>query len=301
MRDVIESIARRLRLWSPAMFASAAVFLLGALVALVMLVVRSSVVGDEGLGNGSQVILVLASWLVACYVVRESCSTQKIWRWIPNVCSGLITIALMSWSVSVPIALAVALPILLATVGSAVFEFMDWQTAPALPGEQSKPRTSAASDLVTSAEAQSATDSGLATFKSEESPTDEFENEDPDLWESVQREFSADSKLSHNVARWTGEDGEHTLVANVRCHLQPGCRTATIQLPVWPFLPGTPEVFCRVIDGGASEVRVTQNRPNGIAAEVSWPNKNNSELPESAVIEVVAMASSGEAVSDAAA
>ena len=301
MRDLIESIASRLRLWSPAMFASAAVYLLGALVALVMLIVRSSVVGDTGLSSGSQAILILVSWLVACYVVRESCSSQKIWRWIPNVCSGLITVALMSWSVSVPVALAVAMPILLATIGSAVFEFMDWQTMPGLPGEQPIRRSSVASELAASTETRAVSDSAPATIESAVSPPDDIEDEGSDLWESVQREFTADSNLTHNVARWTSEDGQQTLVANIRCHLQPGSRTATIQLPVWPFLPGTPEVFCRVIDGGASEVRVTQNRPNGIAAEVTWPNKNTSELPESAVIEVVAMASASQALSDVAA
>ncbi len=301
MRDLIKSIAGRLRQWSPATFVSAAVFLLGALIAMVMLIVRSSVVGDAGLNNGSQVILILASWLVACFVVRESCNLQKIARWIPNVCSGVMAIALMSWSVSVPIALAVALPILLATVGSATFEFMRWRLVPGTLGVENELNAKIVSGLAANPVSLAVNSSGPSAIANDESQSNDVEEEGSALWESVQREFTADSNLTHNVTRWTNEDGQQTLVANVRCHIEPGSRTATIQLPVWPFLPGTPEVFCRIVDGAATEVRVTQIRPNGIAAEVSWPGKNTNDVPESAIVEIVAISGVSETASSAAA
>ena len=46
MRDAMESVAKKFRQGSPAMFASAAVFIVGAVIAVTLLVVRSSVTGD---------------------------------------------------------------------------------------------------------------------------------------------------------------------------------------------------------------------------------------------------------------
>lgn len=302
MRDHFESIAGRLRLWSPAMFVSAAAFQLGAIIALVMLFVRPAIVGETGLSNGSQVILILVSWLVAFLLVHESCSTPRSWRWIPYVCSGLITIALMSWSVSVPIALAVASPIVFANAGNAVFEFMDWHTISGPASQQSNRLVNSGSGTEAIPGVQPAAESGFSAATNEMfTQNDAGETDGSDLWESVKREFTSDSNLSHNVSRWTGEDGDQSLVAIIRCHLKPGSRTAAIQLPVWPFMPGIPEVFCRVIDGDANEVRVTQKRPNGIAAEAVWPKMNDSGIPQTAIIELVAMARAGESCSESAA
>jgi hypothetical protein len=133
-----------------------------------------------------------------------------------------------------------------------------------------------------------------------EDESDDPEDNSGDLWQTVQHEFSTDHGLFQNVTRWTGPEGEQTLVANLRCQFQEKSRTLAVHLPIWPFLDSSPEVFCRVIDGPSAEVRTIQTRPNGIVVEITLSNPADSENNGGLILEIVAIASPVESATTAA-
>jgi hypothetical protein len=137
-----------------------------------------------------------------------------------------------------------------------------------------------------------------AGFQESEMSSDDLDDgveaEEARIWQEVQQEFSRDCNLQSNIARWTSADGTQTLVALVRCRVAGPARTTTVHLPVWPFFPGEPEVYCRMVDGSAAECHAIKCVPNGVAVEVALKNPVAGGDNGDWVLEIVAVSAAAE-------
>lgn len=266
-------------------------------------------------------VVVAASWLAATAIALAlNLRTRSLER-MASI-SGLVVIAaLAAWSASVPIAIMLAMPIVAVVGLYRAARYCGWsliQSSPTQPATEqsdspmahpvSPPATLASSKFEsagerdpslapTLAENADGNQAGDSLLDAQSSRDCELESEhepgdgmgDEDLWERVQTEVVRDASLSANITRWNHEDGSNTLVGNLRCHIPAGESSTLVQLPVWPFFAGEPDVHCSVVDDSDVRAKVIQNHANGIAVEVRRIGDEIAASAHEVVLEIVAL------------
>lgn len=281
------------------------------LVALLSLYVRSRIAPEFLDDVWFQVWLLACGWFLAALLLRELV-TGPTWSLATLGLVGiLMATALMAWSPALPVALAAAWPVLGVLIVAAIARQRGWRLVtgyPIRPVDVSP----AARDVRPEDDSQVGRSPPSQTELTETRPVEladapnpvetdieEAEHNEPDLWQSVQREFENDVGLVQNMTRWETDDGQQTMVVNMRCQLS-GPGATTVHLPLWPFLTNNPEVYCRAVAGPSAEIRVVDARPNGIAVEIRPTDVSDSLADNQLVIEIVAVAQAARQTSPAA-
>jgi hypothetical protein len=244
--------------------------------------------------------LLAGGWLAAACVIRESLALQSqngARRRVAPVATAIGlsgTVFLAAMSPDVVLGVAAIAPVLAATttllIGSTrPVSIAELHQALASPSS-SEPQAITDSETPSPSEAMQAAPS-LSAANSAEAAESEMadEEEASEVWQAVQREFVSDVGLMRNVTSWTTADGNETIVANLRCSIPHGARSAVAHVPFWPFLHSAPEVWCRQIDGPDAEIEVTESRPNGVAVELTLKNGSPPADNTAVVIEVIAV------------
>ncbi len=299
-------LAARLPL-SPGGIAGGVIPATGMLLALLLLAVRPRVAPDLLDQDWFQVLLLAASWFVAAVLWRESASRTAAPNGVLALFGILTGTALIVWSGSIAMALSVGLPVAGVLVVNLAAKAQAWQLTTTVRHQtvdrdpssgtgddrSSGPAIEFGGDRHSPPQADTrerqhpTVDSPEPGISREPDGEEDLEDAEGDVWRAVLSEFAVDPGLVQNLTRWETSDGQQTMVAHLRCQL-PESGVTNVHLPLWPFLPGNPEVFCRHVDGPSAEIRVVQCRPGGIvvAVQPAGPHPPGSRL----ILEIVAVA-----------
>lgn len=256
-------------------------------------------------GQGLLLLLISASVMCGLVLLHRIDKGGLVERVCHYNLATISVIALLVWSPNFAFSILVCAPVLIAATLPLWFRVFGYEYRGL--ADSGGPATSGRRDIDAMVDPGTGVhlppesrsiNSGIASEQLEPPAADaesDLESEH-DPWTFVRVQFAEDSTLAQNVAQWHQPDGARCIVANIRCHFSTLDETCIVQLPFWPILDQTPEVFCRVADGPAASIKATQELPHGLRLEVRLDDRSPaaaSNLKHDVIVEVVASVSSG--------
>lgn len=272
----------------PVELVSIATLVCGTVLALLAFVCRWTV---DAHGQEFQLLLIAASATSALMILSRIRASKFVEQVFLFLFAGTSILALSVWSAGLAFAVLLATPVITTLFLPGLLKHAGYELRLNRLASSSTPGRT---ERLT--EADSAIPSGTLNLpvESESQSTDhsgESETDESDPWLAIQARFVQDETLLQNVTQWRQVDGTCCVVALVRCRFSQSDETCVVQLPFWPVLGRTPEVFCRVTNGPEATIRTTHELPHGLRLEVQLNERTaDGPAPDDVIIEVVSTA-----------
>ena len=237
----------------------------------------------------TELFLLLAGLTCAGLLAVTGSHNHQIVQWIRYVLVALATVAIMAWAPSWVAGLAFAFPVLssvfvplyLRQFGRSITVVLDQSSGTQLETMLLVEPVTQPLEQPTEHQPQSDPAAQIET-------TGEPDESEDDPWSTLREQFVTDPSLARNIATWQDDEGNWSLVANIRCHFSTPSETCIVHLPIWPIADETPEVFARVAGGPAAGIKTTDAHPHGLRLEVKLEDSSQETPIEDVLLEVVA-------------
>ncbi|MGI9516230.1 MAG: hypothetical protein ACR2NP_04225 [Pirellulaceae bacterium] len=245
------------------------------------------VIGDNSL---TELFLLLASLTCAALLVSSTNNTHALVQCFRYGFAAAATMAIAMWAPSVVTGVALAMPIILTVAVPLVMEQFGLQIAFKTQQAVEPPTVIASTvDVEPAISGCGQPDGPVAPvgqlLAHEDTEVDESEI---DPWSTVREQFETDESLSRNIATWRDDDGNWSLVGNIRCQFATATETCIVHLPIWPIPDQAPEVFSRVAAGPAANIKATDVHPHGLRLEIKLDDLGQPAPIPDVLLEVVA-------------